>query len=396
MNLSGIGAHQRTFVELLRDAGYDCVSFGSNHLQPEPGGFRKLVSSRHRHPESSYRRSLAGLNLEADPEEIDPSTATRSSPPFGLLTGDMAHLSDAYSTGRAVEYLGAQPESPFFLYLGLHLPHPPYTADRKHFEMYEPSRISIADFRDPGIRLHPKLQNTYDASNYGALVEEDVRMVTALYLAMVTFVDEQVSRILAALRDAGLETNTHVVFTSDHADFCGEMGMYVKVDLPIRSLTHVPLLWLTPEHTAGQADRFSEGVDLAPTFLRYAGVESPYDLEGKHLLDGGRGWARADSGEGRYNDRTQRYERESWYTSYVDREWHYIHSTRPDHCTLYSLAEDPHCHQNVLGMHAEKADELRTRLLDHLLLTSIAHQDNSLPNWQEYHGGTGTYVRAWG
>ncbi len=394
-NLVSFGEHQRTFVDLLGEDGYDCVSFGSNHLQPEPAGFRMLVSSRNKHPRSSYRRYRADTGLNGVPGEIDQSTAG-SSPPCGLLREEMDLLPDAYATTRAVEHLQDRPESPFFLYLGLHLPHPPYAADRRHFEMYDNTRINIADYQDSGIQLHPKLQEVYDAANYGALTEDNVRIITAHYLAMATFVDEQVGRVLTTLRDTGLDGNTHVVFTSDHGDFCGDMGMFVKTDLPIRHLTHVPLLWVTPEGTDDRVESFSENVDLAPTFLQAAGIECPYYLEGKNLFDGGhRDWAIAESSDRESIDGSQRYQKTTSYTSYVDREWNYIHSTKADHCALYHLTQDPHCHRNVLHSFPEKAAELRTKLLDHMLSDRIPHQDNSLASWEEYHGGAGIDESSW-
>ena len=136
-------------------------------------------------------------------------------------------------------------------------------------------------------------------------------------------------------------------------------------------------------------------MDLAPAFLDAAGIERPYDLEGRSLFDGGRDWALAESCDGRYNATNQRYEKTTCYTSYVDREWHYIHATNPDHCAFYHLTEDPHCHRNVMQANGEKVGELRTKLLDHTLSARIAHQDNSLASWQDYHGGAGIDVAAW-
>lgn len=62
----------------------------------------------------------------------------------------------------------------------------------------------------------------------GELLEAEIRKNWCYYLANITFIDEQVGRLLAALDASNLAENTIVIFTSDHGDHMGDHGLYGK------------------------------------------------------------------------------------------------------------------------------------------------------------------------
>ena len=101
-------------------------------------------------------------------------------------------------------------------------------------------------------------------------------------LAMVTGVDEQFGRILAALREAGLEDNTIVVFTSDHGDCLGKHGMISKSN-PYEESMRVPFLIRWPGKIKQATDPLLFSVpDIYPTLLDLLGFagEIPDQVQG--------------------------------------------------------------------------------------------------------------------
>src|SRR5690606_18166406 len=109
------------------------------------------------------------------------------------------------------------------------------------------------------------------------------RHYVAVYLAMVSFVDEMVGNLLAALERDGLEENTIVVFTSDHGDFCFEHNL-AKKDLVLNdSLLHVPFLIRWPGKIDRQdiRDTLVEQVDVMPTLLDLLGIAKPFGIQGE-------------------------------------------------------------------------------------------------------------------
>ena len=75
--------------------------------------------------------------------------------------------------------------------------------------------------------------------------------MTANYYGMISFIDEGVGRILDALRSAGLEENTLVIFTSDHGELLGDHGLYLKGPTHYEALLRVGLIAAGPGVAAG-------------------------------------------------------------------------------------------------------------------------------------------------
>ena len=100
---------------------------------------------------------------------------------------------------------------------------------------------------------------------------ETVRSDIARHYNNVHKMDERVGAILAALEADGLRDSTIIIWTSDHGDGLPR----AKRELYDSGL-HVPMLIARPEHPNSDVDdRLVSFVDLAPTILRWAGIEPP-------------------------------------------------------------------------------------------------------------------------
>ncbi len=104
------------------------------------------------------------------------------------------------------------------------------------------------------------------------------------YLGSVAAVDDNVGRVLDYLEEHGLEENTIVVYTSDQGFYLGEHGWYDKRWMYEESLS-MPLVMKFPkEISAGQRNKdIVLNLDFAPTFLDYAGIEIPREMQGASL-----------------------------------------------------------------------------------------------------------------
>jgi arylsulfatase A-like enzyme len=104
------------------------------------------------------------------------------------------------------------------------------------------------------------------------------------YLECIASVDDNVGRILDYLKKNNLEDNTIVVYTSDQGFYLGEHGWFDKRWMYEQSL-RTPLIIRVPNVTKGQIDNDDMvlNIDYAPTFLDYAGVQIPEDMQGKSL-----------------------------------------------------------------------------------------------------------------
>jgi hypothetical protein len=111
-----------------------------------------------------------------------------------------------------------------------------------------------------------------------------VRQHLADYYAYISFIDAQVGRIVAALREAGLEDDTILVFASDHGLAIGSHGLFGKQNLYDHSM-HAPLLFAGPGIPRGQqSDALCYLFDIFPTLGDLTGVTGPAGSEGKSLV----------------------------------------------------------------------------------------------------------------
>jgi uncharacterized sulfatase len=102
------------------------------------------------------------------------------------------------------------------------------------------------------------------------------------YLATIASVDEGVGKILDYLDESGLAENTIVVYTSDQGFYLGEKGWFDKRFMYEESL-EMPLLVRYPKQIkpGTTVDALTQNLDFAETFLDFAGVEIPADMQGK-------------------------------------------------------------------------------------------------------------------
>ena len=114
---------------------------------------------------------------------------------------------------------------------------------------------------------------------------EDWRKQRWGYYRMIEKVDAQIGKVLTALRQAGLEDNTLIVFTADHGECAGAHGFNQKTVLYDES-ARVPLILACKGKTTGATtDKLvNTGIDLLPTMLDFAGLEVPKKLTGRSLV----------------------------------------------------------------------------------------------------------------
>ncbi|MCF6332979.1 MAG: sulfatase [Draconibacterium sp.] len=102
------------------------------------------------------------------------------------------------------------------------------------------------------------------------------------YLRCIKSVDDGVGELLDYLDEAGLAENTIVVYTSDQGFYLGEHGWFDKRFMYKESF-RTPLLMRYPKEIkpGTRIDSLVQNIDFAPTFLDYAGVQIPADIQGE-------------------------------------------------------------------------------------------------------------------
>lgn len=199
--------------------------------------------------------------------------------------GDGSDQPDHKGATKAIELLQKNKDKPFFLAVGLVRPHYPNVAPRKYFEMYpwqdmKMPRTIPGDLDD--IPKQGKTGTRSDQNRIGEFPDNQKRM-WAGYYATVTFMDDQVGRIMAELDRLGLRDSTAVIFSSDHGYHLGEHLLWQKSNLH-EEVTRVPLIVSAPGLPAGRTNAFSELIDIYPTVSNLLGLEIPDSVQGQSLV----------------------------------------------------------------------------------------------------------------
>ena len=138
----------------------------------------------------------------------------------------------------------------------------------------EPPGVRESDFRS----FRKYVQDHWTADEW--------RLHRWAYARLTERADGQIGKVLAALRTAGLEDNTLVVFTSDHGEMDGSHKLEHK-SMPYEEALRVPLIlsWkgVTPAGRVDTTHLASTGLDLIPTLCDFAGVAVPPSLKGRSL-----------------------------------------------------------------------------------------------------------------
>jgi arylsulfatase A-like enzyme len=179
-------------------------------------------------------------------------------------------------------------KKPFFLSVGFRHPHVPLYASQKWFDLYPEERVPLppylANDRDDTPRFSWFL-HWMVAEPRTRLLEEygQWKPMVRAYMASISFMDDQVGRVLNALKLSGQEQNTIVVFWSDNGYHLGEKGITGKNSLWEPS-THVPLIFAGPGVAKGaRCERPVELLDMYPTLVDVCKLPQNTELEGHTL-----------------------------------------------------------------------------------------------------------------
>ena len=253
---------------------------------PECWNAKFNMSGQEGHTPGNY----ACLNLNKFTTELKGRQSTKM--PYRMFVtvdyiGDGSDQPDWKAATKSIELLKSlkKENKPFFLATGLVRPHYPNVAPEQYFSGYPYKRmelpfVPINDWEDmPNASISNSNSKRYGIDKF----PDNQKKMWAGYLATVTFMDEQVGRILKTLNELGLDQETAVFFTSDHGYLLGEHHFWQKGNLR-EEVTRVPLLIKSPNHQPGISSSIVELVDLFPTACDLVSLTKPRSVQGTSLV----------------------------------------------------------------------------------------------------------------
>lgn len=384
---------QLTFPKLLQKAGYYTAIIGKWHLKSEPTGF-------------DYYNVLPGQGRYFDPHLIEKGIpwqrGRKESKQYKGYVTDII-------TDIALEHLKNRPQNKPFCFLVHHkAPHDMWEYDKKHAHLYEDIEIPepenlFDDYQNRGeaikratqkidmeetLFLHKTQGHQFDnvRAKLSKLPPREQKrrayqIFIKAYLRCVASIDENVGRLLDYLDEANLAENTIVVYTSDQGVFLGEHGLFDKRFMYEESI-RMPLLVRFPkEIEPGSINNdIVLNIDFAETFLDYAGLPIPSEMQGQSLRPLFQGkkpknWRNSMyyrywmhrahfNVAAHYGIRTNRYKLIFYYGLPLDANGAIPEPTPPE-WELFDLENDPNEMRNVYHdpAYANIVKQLKTELL---------------------------------
>jgi arylsulfatase A-like enzyme len=328
LSAKGLPVRGRSLPEFLKRAGYRTALLGKWHLGYQP------EYSPNSHGFEYFWGYLAGW--------IHWYEHVRADAAHDLWENDKPATHEGYFdeevTRRAVDYVSRPHKAPFFLEVAYGAPHWPFLS---------PHRPSKALRREDGTVIANPPDNPATREDYVEILEA---------------IDTGVGRVLAALREGGLERDTLVVFTSDNGGerlsrndpFFHSKGTLWEGGIRVPAILRWPGA-LPAESTSPQV---AITMDLTATILAAARAEVPPDarLEGidlRPLLDGSApGLERTLFWRIEQRGRSQRAVRQG--------DWKLLRDG--GHHLLYALRADPGERHNLAARHPERVRQMLSLL----------------------------------
>lgn len=330
----GLDTSEFLMPQCLKDAGYTTAIIGKWHL----GHADTMYWPRQRGFDYQYGAMIGELDYytHRDAGVLDWFRNNKPVEETGYTTQLLGN--------DAVKYINEQStDKPFYLYLTFNAPHTPYQAPQDYIDRYK-------DIKDPTRRT---------------------------YAGMVTCLDDEIGRVVAALDKKGLRDNTLILFHSDNggtrnAMFAGQMADLSKTRIPCDNGLYrdgkgtlfeggclVAAFANWPGHIKPQTvDGIIHAVDIYPTLAALAGASTARCKP----LDGMNVWSTI--AEGKPSPRHELiYNIEPFRAAMRQGDWKIVWRTLiPTSVDLYNLAEDPYEKNNVAAAHPDKVAAMQSRI----------------------------------
>lgn len=268
------------FPQYLQRAGYQTAFFGKWHMGEES-------AADNPRPGFDHWESFKGQGVYYNPTlNIDGKQTTY---------GDSAYITDLL-TEHALSWLKKRDKSkPFFLYLSHKAVHSPLAPAKRHVGLYKNQRYLLPstyyqtlndEYKKLGWPEWVKQQRySWHGVDYPYHTHQSIEELVQLYCETLMGVDESIGAVIDYLKSEGLDKSTLVIYMGDNGFSFGEHGLIDKRHFYEES-AKVPFLAHCPELFKGgqTVTKMVQNVDVAPTILAAAGLQSPVAMPGKSFI----------------------------------------------------------------------------------------------------------------
>lgn len=401
----------KTIGGIMSENGYQTGLFGKAHFQPvlKEGSFEGRPNIHQRDFWKNWEGPYYGFNKVAmvhghgdedsshgmhygawlEEQGIDP--AKYFGPGGGHREGSW-DLPEEYhytrwtadKTMEFIETANSNKNGPFFAWCSFQDPHNAFLCPEPWNSMYDPKDLPPFKERKGEMMDKPKIHQYmmedrmheldvhvtsdpgHDTGGIQCLGHTNTKIGyeraykwLASYYAMISLIDYHIGRILDKLDELGLADDTLVIFTSDHGDYAGNHGLWLKGPIHYEDILRVPFLarWKGQITSGARTNSLLSLVDIAPTIMDICGINAEPSMQGVSQLEtfknpesASRDWCLVEN----------RAEPDFYVKTLVMGRYKMNYYLNRNEGELYDLVEDPYEYVNLYNK-SEYAD-LRTQM----------------------------------
>jgi len=267
-----------TFAHHLRHAGYRTILSGKMHFcgPDQMHGFEERLTTDI-YP-ADFGWTPDWTDFETRPDWYHDMSSVRDA---GLCvrTNQMDFDDEVIFAARRKLFDIARDDDPrpFCLVVSLTHPHDPFAMTAEYWNRYDPAAIDMPRYRpDPAaLDAHSKRLRHVCNTDREPVTEANVRDARHAYYAAISYVDDQVGKMMEALTACGLADRTVTMLTADHGEMLGEHSLWYKMNF-FEDACRIPLIVHAPSRFgARRIAGCVASVDILPTLVDLAGAEPP-------------------------------------------------------------------------------------------------------------------------
>ncbi|TNJ46243.1 sulfatase [Tamlana fucoidanivorans] len=189
----------------------------------------------------------------------------------------------------------SEKKEPFFLGVGFFKPHLPFNSPKKYWDLYDRNQIKTSP--NPEIPKNVNLKSLHSshelnqykkgeekASLQKPLSEHYSKKLIHAYYASISYIDNQVGKLMTELEQLGLSDNTIIILWGDHGWHLGDHRIWGKHTLFERSLKSTFIIKAPQIKKGSKVNEIVSSIDLYPTLMELCGFSKPNRLDGQSLV----------------------------------------------------------------------------------------------------------------
>lgn len=371
--------YEYTMPRMLGEAGYNTLALGKMHFFPQNNkhGFDVVLYDESGRVDDSlfmsdYRKWFNNVAFGQNPDLTGVGWNSHVAKTYSLA--EELHPTKWLGDVAVDAIKGYSSDDPLFLKVSFARPHSPYDPPVRLLNMYDTREIPapiVGDWvpdswvanNDPNENLNAAI------GNFG---DDYTKNSRKHYYASITFIDEQIGRIINELKQQQMYDNSLIIFISDHGDMLGDHHLWRKT-YAYEGSAAIPFIIKLPkgmERTVKAGDEIEYPVeirDILPTFLDVSNTKQPEKMDGRSMLP----LLQSKSPEWREfidMEHSTAYWSTNYWMALTDGKIKYVWFRVSGEEQLFDLVSDPYEQKNLVSesKYSQKLKDLRNAMVEHL------------------------------